>query len=432
MFYLRKLINRMARLLYTLVFYCLTPIILLKLWLRGKKAPEYRLRWAERFGLVKWWQGERPIWIHAVSLGETIAVIPLVERLLQEHPDIPVIITSMTPTGSARVLAQFGARVQHCYCPYDLPDALSRFHQRIQPRSCVIVETELWPNLIHSCKRRDIPVSVINARLSSRSARGYGKVSWLSRPMLQNISRIAVQNSDDGERFIELGLGAEKLEVTGSIKFDISVPADNDERISELREAWGCERPVLIGASTHDNEDQQLLEIYTNLQSRYNNLLLILVPRHPERFAEVYDQSVKAGWHTCRRSLGQLPTHDCQVYIGDTMGDLMLLYGAADIVFVGGSLIERGGHNPLEPAVLSKPVLMGANYFNFNQIVSHMEQELALQTVADKRELQRAVAELIEHPEQARAMGMRGRQCIDANRGALEKQLQLVKQLSGI
>ena len=422
----------MTRLLYSLLFYCLTPLILLKLWLRGRQSPEYRRRWGERFGFIPRLSGERPIWIHAVSFGETMAIIPLVERLLAEHPQIPVFITSMTPTGSARVLEHFGSRVGHAYCPYDIPCALGRFHRRIRPRSCVIVETELWPNLIHSCAKRGIPVLVTNARLSARSAAGYQRFRWLTAPMLQEISVIAVQNRDDGERFISLGLAVEKLQVTGSIKFDIQTPQGVEAEVARLRTAWGPDRPVIIGASTHDNEESQLLEVYRNLKSRYHNLLLILVPRHPERFPTIYDMSVKAGFRTCRRSVSPLPAADCEVYLGDTMGELMTLYSAADITFVGGSLIERGGHNPLEPAVLSKPVLMGPYVYNFHQIVNTMEQELALQVVSGAEELQQALAELLDHPEHARAMGIRGQNCIRANRGALDQQLALVKQLAGI
>ncbi|WP_232848960.1 lipid IV(A) 3-deoxy-D-manno-octulosonic acid transferase [Amphritea pacifica] len=422
----------MTRLLYSLLFFCLTPLILLKLWMRGRQSPDYRRRWGERFGLIPRLSGERPIWIHAVSFGETMAIIPLVERLLAEHPQIPVFITSMTPTGSARVQTHFGDRVGHAYCPYDLPCALSRFHRRVRPRSCVIVETELWPNLIHSCAKRGVPVVVTNARLSARSAAGYQRFSWLTRPMLNEVSRIAVQNRDDGERFISLGFAPDKLQVTGSIKFDIDTPAGASEEAAKLRHAWGSTRPVIIAASTHDDEESQLLEVYRNLKSRYHTLLLILVPRHPERFLTIYDQSVKAGLRTCRRSVSPAPAPDCEVYLGDTMGELMTLYSAADIAFVGGSLIERGGHNPLEPAVLGKPVLMGPHVYNFHQIVATMEQELALQVVSDAEELQRALAELLDHPEQARAMGIRGRACIESNRGALDQQLALVKQMAGI
>lgn len=422
----------MARLLYSLLFYCLTPLILLKLWRRGRRSPDYRHRWGERFGFVSRTSGARPIWIHAVSFGETMAIIPLVEKLLQEYPQIPVFITSMTPTGSACVQTHFGDRVGHAYCPYDLPCALRRFHRRIQPRSCVIVETELWPNLIHSCAVREVPVLVINARLSARSAAGYQRFKWLTKPMLQEITMIAVQNQVDGARFMTLGVTENALQVTGSIKFDIAAPEGVAREVDSLRAAWGVERPVIIAASTHDDEEAQLLDVFGNLQSRYQNLLLILVPRHPERFTTVYDQSVAAGFHTCRRSTSLLPTADCEVYLGDTMGELMTLYSAADIVFVGGSLVERGGHNPLEPAVLGKPVLMGPYVHNFQQIVETMTQELALQVVSHSAELQSAIAELLDHPAHAQAMGIRGCNYIASNRGALDQQFTLLKQQSGI
>jgi len=426
----------MARLLYTLLLYILTPLILIKLWLRGRKSPEYRQRWGERFGLIPRFfdnSSQRPLWIHSVSLGETVAITPLVELLLQRYPDLPIIMTTMTPTGSARVQAQFGDRVMHVYCPYDLPDTLARFHQRVNPLGCVIVETELWPNLIHSCRHRKIPVLVANARLSARSAKGYQRFSWLTRSMLNQVSCIAAQNPVDGQRFIDLGLSQDSLKVTGSIKFDIEPPTGHEAEIGQLRDAWGADRPVLIAASTHDNEEQQLIGLYKQLQGQpfpENTAapLLILVPRHPERFVEVYNQCLRAGLKTCRRSLGELPSADTCVYLGDTMGDMMKLYSAADIAFVGGSLIERGGHNPLEPAVLGKPVLMGPHLFNFQQIADQLVKEQAMQVVADITELQQAVSRLLTEPAIAEQMGAAAKAYMDANRGALERLFQLIEQ----
>lgn len=421
----------MARLLYTLLLYCLTPLILLKLWLRGRKSPEYRQRWGERFGLIPDFAARhavRPLWIHSVSLGETVAITPLVEQLLAQYPEQPIIMTTMTPTGSERVRAQFGGRVMHVYCPYDLPDVLSRFHNRVKPSCCVIVETELWPNLIHSCASRNVPVLVANARLSARSAKGYQRFAWLTRPMLRDISCIAAQNPVDGQRFVDIGLDPKQLEVTGSIKFDITPPQGDEEEIQQLRSAWGVDRPVLIAASTHDDEEQQLIGLYKALQDSGPELLLILVPRHPERFVEVYNQCLRAGLKTSRRSLREPPAADINVYLGDTMGDMMKLYGAADIAFVGGSLIERGGHNPLEPAVLGKPVLMGSHLFNFQQIADQLEKQQALTVVSDIKQLQLVVKQLLDNPEQVKMMGAAGQAYMDANRGALARLTQLVRQ----
>ncbi|WP_432471638.1 lipid IV(A) 3-deoxy-D-manno-octulosonic acid transferase [Amphritea sp. HPY] len=423
----------MARLLYTLLLYCLTPLILLKLWFRGRKSPEYRQRWGERFGLIPDFTSSHavsPLWIHSVSLGETVAITPLVEQLLAQYPEQPIIMTTMTPTGSERVRAQFGDRVMHVYCPYDLPDVLARFHNRVKPRCCIIVETELWPNLIRSCASRDVPVLVANARLSARSAKGYQRFAWLTRPMLRDISCIAAQNPVDGQRFLDLGLSTAQLAVTGSIKFDITPPQGDEEEIKQLRSAWGIDRPVFIAASTHDDEEQQLIGLYKALQNRSPELLLILVPRHPERFVEVYNQCLRAGLKTSRRSLREPPATDINVYLGDTMGDMMKLYAAADIAFVGGSLIERGGHNPLEPAVLGKPVLMGPHLFNFQQIADQLEKQQALTVVSDIEQLQLVVRQLLDNPEQVKMMGAAGQAYMDANRGALVRLSQLVQKYS--
>ncbi len=418
----------MVRLLYSLALYVLTPLLLVKLWLRGRQSPQYRQRWAERFGFVAATAGERPIWIHSVSVGETVAIAPLIERLLAQRPDVPLLVTTMTPTGSERVQALFGGRVQHCYCPYDLPDALARFQRRLRPRACIIVETELWPNLVASCYARHVPVLVANARLSARSASGYAKFAWLTRPMLKKITCIAAQNAVGGRRFIELGLSQSALAVTGSIKLDVAVPQAGYAIAQQLREAWGAQRPVLLAASTHDDEEQQMVQLYKRLLPDFPDLLLVLVPRHPERFPGVYSTCLRAGLDTTRRSLGGLPSAATQVYLGDTMGDLLMLIATADSVFVGGSLIERGGHNPIEPALLAKPVLMGPYVYNFQQIVDELAAAGGLLQVDSLQQLEVELRQLLADSEKARSMGRKGQAYIDANRGALDKLLKLVEQ----
>jgi 3-deoxy-D-manno-octulosonic-acid transferase len=419
----------MNRPLYTALFYLALPVILLRLWWRGIKAPAYRRRWQERLGFFKAFELDRPLWIHAVSVGETLAIVPLVKLIQARHPEIHIVMTTMTPTGAERVEATFGDSVTHLYCPYDLPCALKRFLNKVNPRACVIVETELWPNLVNSCSQENIPVLVANARLSERSAKGYARFGKMAEQMLKQISKVAVQNATDGQRFLDLGLPASAMEVTGSIKFDVSAPEGSERLAVALRQLWGENRPVLIGASTHDGEESALLELYQNLQASYPELMLVLVPRHPERFDPVAELVKKSSLKLARRSLGQQPDVKTQVYLGDTMGELMKLLAAADIAFVGGSLIERGGHNPLEPAVLGKPVIMGQHFFNFQLICDSLHSAGGLSVVVSQSELIAEVDQLLKSPEKSREQGEKGRAFVLENQGALEKLYALTDKI---
>ncbi|MFT0865038.1 lipid IV(A) 3-deoxy-D-manno-octulosonic acid transferase [Pseudomonas sp. CAM1A] len=415
----------MNRTLYTLLFHLGLPLVALRLFLRGRKAPAYRARIAERFacGLPPMRQGG--IWVHAVSVGESIAAAPLVRALLKQYPDLPITLTCMTPTGSERIRALFDGepRVQHCYLPYDLPWAAGRFLDHVRPRLGIIMETELWPNHIHQCARRGIPVALANARLSERSARGYARFAGLTRPMLEEMSLIAVQTETEAERFRSLGARQACVQVTGSIKFDLKVDDQLMPSARQLREQWGAsERPIWIAASTHDGEDGLILEAHRQLLSVHSDALLLLVPRHPERFAAVHE--LCAGqFSTVRRSTGDAVTAQTQVLLGDTMGELLFLYALADIAFVGGSLVPTGGHNPLEPAALALPVLMGPHVFNFLEISAMLREAGALQQVDDAEGLAAAVRRLVELPQDARRMGEAGRAVMQANQGALQRLL---------
>ncbi|MEW9681280.1 lipid IV(A) 3-deoxy-D-manno-octulosonic acid transferase [Pseudomonas sp. TE50-2] len=421
----------MNRTLYTLLFHLGLPLVALRLFLRGRKAPAYRARIAERFacGLPPMRQGG--IWVHAVSVGESIAAAPLVRALLKQYPDLPVTLTCMTPTGSERIRAMFDGepRVQHCYLPYDLPWAAGRFLDHVRPRLGIIMETELWPNHIHQCARRGIPVALANARLSERSARGYARFAGLTRPMLEEMSLIAVQTETEAERFRSLGARQTCVQVTGSIKFDLKVDEQLMPRARQLREQWGAsQRPVWIAASTHDGEDGLILEAHRQLLSVHSDALLVLVPRHPERFAAVHE--LCAGqFSTVRRSTGDVVTAQTQVLLGDTMGELLFLYALADIAFVGGSLVPTGGHNPLEPAALALPVLMGPHVFNFLEISAMLREAGALQQVDDAEGLAAAVRRLVELPQDARRMGEAGRAVMQANQGALQRLLDGLARL---
>ncbi|MFS0825729.1 lipid IV(A) 3-deoxy-D-manno-octulosonic acid transferase [Pseudomonas phoenicis] len=416
----------MNRTLYTLLFHLALPLLALRLYLRARKAPAYAERVGERFARHLPPMAPGGIWVHAVSVGESIAAAPMVRALLEAYPELPVTLTCMTPTGSERIRAMFAdePRVQHCYLPYDLPWAVRGFLDRVRPRLGIIMETELWPNLIHQCAKRGIPVALANARLSERSARGYARFAKLTRPMLGEMSLIAVQTDTEAQRFRDLGARPECVRVTGSIKFDLKIDEQLLPRARAQRAQWGAsQRPVWIAASTHEGEDASILEAHRRVLRTHGDALLILVPRHPERFDAVAAQC-REGFVSVRRSSGEPVLAQTQVLVGDSMGELLFLYALADIAFVGGSLIARGGHNPLEPAALRLPVLMGPHVFNFLEIGAMLREAGALQQVEDAQGLAQVVLRLIESPQEARRMGEAGRAVMQANQGALRRLLE--------
>lgn len=417
----------MARLFYTVLYYLLLPFILLRLWLRGRRAPAYRERVGERFGCFPPVTLRQPIWVHAVSVGETIAAATMIKRLQQEYPDSDMVVTTMTPTGSERVQAIFGGSVFHVYAPYDMPGSIQRFLARVNPRLLIIMETELWPNTIHYCHRQGIPVVVANARLSAKSARGYEKFSALTGPMLQELALVVAQSGDDASRFNALGLPAQSTSVSGSIKFDINLDIKLQQQAAALKQSWGENRPVWIAASTHQGEDELLLQAHQQLLSAHPSLLLVLVPRHPERFNRVADLIAGAGLRGQRRSQGGAPEPATQVLLGDTMGELLLLLGAADIAFVGGSLVQNGGHNMLEPAAWALPIVTGMSDFNFAEISHKLQQQHALVKVEGAEAMIKVLGEWLHNTEAREKAGQAAAQVVAENRGALEKLLGAIK-----
>lgn len=426
---------RIALAIYSLLFYLLTPLILLRLLWRGQKAPEYRQRWAERFGFVPAIEsGRQVIWVHSVSVGETLAAVPMIKQLQVRHPDALLVVTTMTPTGSARVKAVFGSSVYHVYAPYDLPDVLHRFLSRIHPDVLVIMETELWPNLVHRCRDRDIPIVVANARLSEKSARGYQQFSVLTLPMLQRINCIAAQHEDDGERFLGLGLNEHQLVVTGNIKFDLSLDDEIKTRAQSLKAQWqgDSKRPVLLVASTHRGEDEIILDSFEQIRLSFPELLLVMVPRHPERFDEVFQCCSNRGLQVIRRSSGEPPSLEDQVLLGDTMGELLLFFGACDIAFVGGSLVPVGGHNLIEPAAWKVPVLSGPHLFNFSEASRLLLEAKGMAVCEGVNVIAHQVTELLQNPASAVQMGAAAKLVADNNRGALDQLLDIIeRQLLG-
>ncbi|WAE52195.1 lipid IV(A) 3-deoxy-D-manno-octulosonic acid transferase [Stutzerimonas frequens] len=422
----------MNRTLYTLLFHLGLPLVFLRLLWRAWRAPAYSRRIGERFAFGLPLLRPGGIWVHAVSVGESIAAAPMIRELMARYPHLPITVTCMTPTGSERIHALFGDSVQHCYLPYDLPWAAARFLNCLQPKLAVVMETELWPNHIHQCARRGIPVALANARLSERSARGYARFARLTAPMLAELNLIAVQTEAEAERFRQLGARHECVEVTGSIKFDLTIDPILLERASGLRDQWVAQkRPLWIAASTHAGEDEIILAAHRRLLERFPQALLLLVPRHPERFVSVYELAGKEGFAAVRRSTGEAVGAGTQVLVGDTMGELLFLYALADVAFVGGSLVPNGGHNLLEPAALGKPVLSGPHLFNFLEISAQLRDAGALREVQDAGQLADAVGELWRDPAVAQRMRDAGLGVIKANQGALQRLLTGLVRLLG-
>jgi len=413
------------RTLYSFLWYLLLPFLFLRLWLRGRKAPAYRLRWKER---MAW--GYRPgtlknsLWVHAVSVGETLAAAPLIERLLADYPDVPLLVTTTTPTGSERVQALFGDRVTHVYCPWELPTALTRFMRAFDPQLVIVLETELWPNLCAAVKRHGAKLMLMNGRLSEKSYRGYGKLPRLIRPMMARFDALAVQTQVEAERYMALGAWPERVYPIGSVKFDMTLDTAVKQAASQLRVSFG-DRPVWIAASTHPGEDAPVLAAHKTLRAQKPDALLILVPRHPERFDGVADQVREAGLSVARRSQ-QEPAADAAVYLADTMGELLMLFGACDVAFVGGSLVPVGGHNLLEPAAWEKPVLTGPHLHNFTAIAQLLDDAGGLSVVDSGEALGDKLQVLMSDPDQCVRQGQAAAAVVEANRGALEKGLELI------
>ncbi len=423
----------MLRFLYTLTMYLLTPVILYRLAARGLKYRRYFARWRERFGFFPDPGIADSIWVHAVSVGEVNAAVPLVEALMRAYPGSRFVVTTVTPTGSERVQKLFGDRVFHVYLPYDLPASVKRFFDRIRPRLAVIMETEIWPNLFIECRERGIPIVVTNARLSERSLKGYGPVRPLARRAIRCASFVAAQSPTDAERLRSLGAAVTRLAVVGNLKFDMEVPASLVASGTALRDSWGVRRPVWIAASTHEGEEMPVLKAHTAVLQRFPDALLLIVPRHPERFKAVAAACRSLGFATRTRSEDVRADERCQCFVVDTMGELMQFYAAADIAFVGGSLEPIGGHNLLEPAALGRPVIVGPYTFNTEEVTDSLIGANAVARVANAEELGAAVIRLLAHDDQRIAMGDAAQAVLERERGAVQRTLRIVEQvLAGV
>jgi 3-deoxy-D-manno-octulosonic-acid transferase len=419
----------MIRYVYSALCYLSVPFVLSRLLWRSRKNSAYRQRWSERFGFLPDNIPQHCLWVHSVSVGETIAAVSLVKSFQKLHPDVPVVMTTMTINGAKQVTTSFGQSVYHVYVPYDLPTAVTRFINRVQPKMLLIMETELWPNLLHITAQRKIPIFLANARMSERSAARYAKFKNIVQEMMLNLTKVAVQTQIEADRFISLGLPIDRIQVTGTVKFDIEVADEIIQRGKQLRVQIGSDRPVWITASTHAGEEEIILATFNLIKKQFPHLLLILVPRHPERAKDVATLCRKANYKIALFTEQQAVTSDIDIYLTDAIGQLMVQYVASDIAFVGGSLVPTGGHNVLEPAVLGLPVITGPEMFNFVESTNLLMHAGALWQITNAEQLTNRVIELLKNPTQREQAGKAGQQVIEKNRGAVQKHMQLIESL---
>ncbi|HDM8176055.1 TPA: lipid IV(A) 3-deoxy-D-manno-octulosonic acid transferase [Vibrio harveyi] len=418
----------LIRILYTLLLTIASPFLLFGLYKSKPNKPKFGQRWKEHFGITpKLTSDEKPIWIHAVSVGESIAAKPFIKVLKEQNPEQPILVTTTTSTGAEQI-AKLGDLVEHRYMPIDFAFAVKRFLKTTQPKQMLIIETELWPNTLNEVHKAGIPISVVNARLSEKSRSNYAKVQPLFDLMLPCLTQVLCQTQSDANRFERLGVDKDKLKVTGSIKFDIQISDDVKEKSKILRQELGQNRPVWIAASTHKGEDEQVLAAHKRVLESHPDALLILVPRHPERFDDMYDLCQQQGFETVRRTTQENVANSTQVYLGDTMGEMLLLLGAADICFMGGSLVgdKVGGHNVLEPAILKKVVITGPSYFNFKDIVNDLIQANGMLVSKDSAGIGNHLTHLISEPHSQHVYGQNAYEYAVKNQGALARTIKHV------
>ena len=413
----------MSRVLYSLMLYLLLPWALLHLVWRARKQPAYLEHVGERFGIFPDNMPSHVIWIHAVSVGETRAAEPLINALQARHPGHRILLSHGTPTGRQTGVELYGDRVERCYLPYDFSWAARRFLRRFRPVVGVFMETEIWPNLIRASVRSAVPVYLVNARMSEKSARGYRRIGRLTRGALWRLSCIGAQTERDAQRLTDLG--ARNVRMTGNIKFDRLAPAQMLALGTTLRDSFGTQRPVFLAASTREGEEAMILEVVASIA--VTGLLTVIVPRHPQRFDEVAGLARQRGFKIQRRSEKQPVDADTRIVIGDSMGELFAYYAACDVAFIGGSLLPLGGQNLLEACAVGRPIVVGPHTFNFEDATRGAIEAGAAIRVADAQELAGAVGRLLNDADRRRAMSEAGKRFTDAHRGATEKTLALLR-----
>ena len=422
----------MIRFFYSFLLTLVSPFFLYHLYKFVSNKPKFGNRWKEHFGYTPSLPAtaKAPIWIHAVSVGEVLAVTALIKAIKEQNPTQTIVITTTTSTG-AHEASKLGSLVEHRYMPLDFTFAINSFIKAIKPKALFIMETELWPNTLFRCQKNNIPITIINARLSQRSAKRYKKLPFIFDLLLNNINFVLAQTEQDAQRFIDLGLKTDQINITGSIKFDISVMDSQRQQAKQLRDNIGQSREVWIAASTHKGEDEQLIHAHQKLLLNKPNSLLILVPRHPERFLSVKELTENSGLSVVTRSSKQAVSDSTQVYLGDSMGEMMILLGAADICFIAGSLIgdKVGGHNLLEAAALEKPILNGPSYFNFKEITEQLTSLGACTICADSNEISDSLNELFNDKQKCLDQGKMALDFVQKNQGALQRTAQAVQNI---
>jgi 3-deoxy-D-manno-octulosonic-acid transferase len=410
------------RLVYSSLLWLAYPLVRLRLWRRARKQPEYREHIGERFGRYDDHANKPVIWVHAVSVGETRAAEPLIKQLLQQYPQYQILLSHMTPTGRAAGAELFGSKVLQCYLPYDYPFAAKRFLQHFAPRIGIVMETEIWPNLFAAASDKKIPLLLVNARLSQKSAERYRYLRPLVHGALSSLQHVAAQTEADAQRLRELG--AKNISVCGNMKFDVSVPPDMMARGAFLRQQFGAARPVFLAASTRDGEEHQLID-YIELFNT-PDLLVVIVPRHPQRFDDVAQLIQKRGINMQRRSANDAIDADTKILLGDSMGELFAYYHACDVAFVGGSLLPLGGQNIMEACAVGKPVIVGPHTFNFAEAVKNAVASGAAIQAADAKEVVKEANRLLQNPPQREHMSQAGLAFCAQHQGATARTMKLI------
>ena len=420
----------MTRALYSWLLRLAFPYVCLRVFWRGLRNRDYWRRIPERFGFIEPLSSTHVIWVHAVSVGEVRAAAPLVQSLRERYPDHRIVLTVMTPTGSATARSLFGDRVAHCYAPYDYPSVVNRFLDRTRPALVLILEKELWPNLVHFSRARGIPVCVANAQLGEKSLRGWRRLGDLATATFSQVTAYAAQTDADARRLVAAGARPDSVQEVGSIKFELNLSPELPAHAAELRRNWGAARPVWLAASTHEGEETEVLRAHTVLKARFPGLLLVLAPRHPERFDTVARLCERTGFAVARRSVqhGELASA-VDVLVGDTMGELQIFYGACDVSFIGGSLVPAGGHNFLEAAAVGKPFVFGPDMRNIEEIARLAVARDAGIQIARAEQLAEAIGSFLADAGRRARAGDAGRRMVEENRGALARTLRLIEGL---
>lgn len=425
--------NFLALFLYRLVFLLLTPILLIVLLTRSINHPEYRLRLTERLGLLSKKLKTGGIVVHAASVGEVIALKPFIIQLIAQYPNTAITVTTFTPTGSAQVTKLFGKQVQHCYLPLDNIVSTQLFLQTLKPQAMIFMETELWPNLIAQCQAKNIKLMLVNGRLSDSSMRSYKKLSWLITPAIQRFDSILTQSQVNQDNYLAMGASTDRCQLSGNLKFDISLNADVAAKQTELANLITEKRNIWLIASTHPGDESLALKAFELVKQKDNSALLIIVPRHPERFEQVARLAEEAGNQVLKRSKKQAVTLSTNVWIIDTLGELLAACALADVVTMGGSFNEIGGHNPLEPALFHKPVIVGPNMSNFKEILSQLITAQAIVQITENDAMPHALATevlgLFSDSTAAQLLGKNAYQVVQANQGATQRSLTALRQL---